>query len=124
MMMMPEAWENVRDLDPQIKAFYRYHATLMEPWDGPAAICFSDGRLAGMTLDRNGLRPATWLVTTDGFVIRRRNRARWKSNPNASSKKGGLVPVKWSSPICNTTSCGRTTKSNCTMRRTAHTRTG
>src|SRR6478609_3116347 len=66
MMMVPEAWENQPDLDPELRAFYEYHSGLMEPWDGPAAIVFSDGSLVGATLDRNGLRPGRWLVTTDG----------------------------------------------------------
>ncbi len=92
MMLMPEAWENVRDLDPQIKAFYRYHATLMEPWDGPAAICFSDGRVAGMTLDRNGLRPATWLVTNDGFVIAASESGALEIEPERVKQKGRLGP--------------------------------
>lgn len=92
MMLMPEAWENVRDLDPQIKAFYRYHATLMEPWDGPAAICFSDGHLAGMTLDRNGLRPATWLVTHDGFVIAASESGALEIEPERIKQKGRLGP--------------------------------
>lgn len=92
MMLMPEAWENVRDLDPQIKSFYRYHATLMEPWDGPAAICFSDGRVAGMTLDRNGLRPATWLVTHDGFVVAASEAGALEIEPERVKQKGRLGP--------------------------------
>jgi glutamate synthase (ferredoxin) len=69
MMLMPEAWEKVADNPPEWKAFYRYHSTLMEPWDGPAAVAYSDGRVAGMALDRNGLRPARYLVTDDGLVV-------------------------------------------------------
>jgi glutamate synthase (ferredoxin) len=68
-MMVPEAWENVPDMDPALRAFYQYHACLMEPWDGPAALTFSDGQIAGMALDRNGLRPARFRVTEDGIVI-------------------------------------------------------
>ncbi len=92
MMMLPEAWENVRDLDPQIKAFYRYHATLMEPWDGPAAICFSDGRVAGMTLDRNGLRPATYLVTHDGLVVASSEAGALEIETERIKQKGRLGP--------------------------------
>lgn len=92
MMMLPEAWENVRDLDPQIKAFYRYHATLMEPWDGPAAICFSDGRVAGMTLDRNGLRPATYLITHDDFVVASSEAGALEIEPERIKNKGRLGP--------------------------------
>ena len=68
MMMIPEAWES-RNLDEDRTAFYRYAASLVEPWDGPAAIVFSDGQLVGATLDRNGLRPARWTITTDDRVI-------------------------------------------------------
>lgn len=92
MMLMPEAWENVRDLDPQLKAFYHYHATLMEPWDGPAALCFSDGRVAGMALDRNGLRPATWLVTHDGFVVASSEAGALEIEPERVKQKGRLGP--------------------------------
>jgi glutamate synthase (NADPH/NADH) large chain len=69
MMMVPEAWENAPDVDPARKAFYEYHAMLMEPWDGPAALVFTDGTLVGATLDRNGLRPGRFLVTDDGLVV-------------------------------------------------------
>lgn len=68
-MLVPPAWENDRGLDPDVRAFHAYHAALQEPWDGPAAIVFTDGRVAGAVLDRNGLRPARWIRTTDGRVI-------------------------------------------------------
>ncbi|HEY2791373.1 MAG TPA: glutamate synthase central domain-containing protein, partial [Micromonosporaceae bacterium] len=69
LMMIPEAWENDPAMDPDRRAFYQFHASLMEPWDGPAAVAFSDGTLAGAVLDRNGLRPGRWLVTKDGLVV-------------------------------------------------------
>ncbi len=69
MMMIPEAWAGHQLMDEQRRAFYEYHAALMEPWDGPAAIAFTDGRQIGATLDRNGLRPARYLVTDDDLVI-------------------------------------------------------
>ncbi|MFZ4790580.1 MAG: glutamate synthase large subunit [Candidatus Competibacteraceae bacterium] len=69
MLMVPEAWSDNPLMDPQRRAFYEYHAALMEPWDGPAAIAFTDGRRIGATLDRNGLRPARYLVTSDDQVI-------------------------------------------------------
>ena len=69
LMMIPEAWENDEELDPRLRSFYRYHGCLMEPWDGPAAIAFTDGKLIGALLDRNGLRPARYWVTNDGFVV-------------------------------------------------------
>ena len=69
LMMIPEAWENHPTMDPARRAFYRYHASLMEPWDGPAAVAFTDGRVIGAVLDRNGLRPARYWVTDDGLVV-------------------------------------------------------
>ncbi len=69
MMMIPEAWEQHASMDPRRRAFYEFHAAMMEPWDGPAAIAFTDGRQVGATLDRNGLRPARWCVTDDDLVI-------------------------------------------------------
>ncbi len=69
MMMVPEAWEKQAEIDPARRAFYDYHSMLMEPWDGPAAIVFTDGTLVGATLDRNGLRPGRYLVTDDGLVV-------------------------------------------------------
>ena len=69
MMMIPEAWEKHTLMDPKRRAFYEYHAAMMEPWDGPAAIAFTDGRQIGATLDRNGLRPARYFVTDDDLVV-------------------------------------------------------
>jgi len=69
MMLIPEAWEKHTFMDPHRRAFYEYHAAMMEPWDGPAAVAFSDGRQIGATLDRNGLRPARYLVTSDDMVV-------------------------------------------------------
>ncbi len=69
MMMIPEAWENHTLMDPGRRAFYEYHAAMMEPWDGPASIAFTDGRQIGATLDRNGLRPSRYIVTSDDLVI-------------------------------------------------------
>ncbi|PKO81843.1 MAG: glutamate synthase subunit alpha, partial [Betaproteobacteria bacterium HGW-Betaproteobacteria-13] len=69
MMMIPEAWESHTQMDEKRRAFYEYHAAMMEPWDGPAAVAFTDGRQIGATLDRNGLRPARYLVTDDDLVV-------------------------------------------------------
>ena len=69
MMLIPEAWSHDPLMDPERKAFYEYYAALMEPWDGPAAIAFTDGRQIGATLDRNGLRPARYVITDDDYVI-------------------------------------------------------
>ncbi len=69
MMMIPEAYRNREDLPGYLKGFYAFHSCLMEPWDGPAAVAFTDGRVVGATLDRNGLRPGRWVETTDGHVV-------------------------------------------------------
>jgi glutamate synthase (NADPH/NADH) large chain len=69
LMMIPEAWQNHTEMDPARRAFYSFHASLMEPWDGPAAIAFTDGTVVGAVLDRNGLRPARYWVTDDGLVV-------------------------------------------------------
>jgi len=69
MMMIPEAWQKHEGISEAKRAFYEYHSCLMEPWDGPASIAFTDGRLIGAVLDRNGLRPSRYVVTKDGFVV-------------------------------------------------------
>ncbi|MDB6111580.1 MAG: glutamate synthase large subunit [Pedosphaera sp.] len=69
LMLAPEAWEKMMDLTPELKGFYKFHACLNEPWDGPAAVVFSDGRYVGATLDRNGLRPARFKIYEDGLMV-------------------------------------------------------
>ncbi len=69
LMMIPEAWENLEDMDPDLRAFYEYHSLMLEPWDGPASVAFTDGRKIGAVLDRNGLRPSRYVVTKDGMVV-------------------------------------------------------
>ncbi|MBW8481086.1 glutamate synthase large subunit [Actinomadura parmotrematis] len=69
LMMIPEAWENHTEMDPARRAFYEFHSTLMEAWDGPASVTFTDGTVVGAVLDRNGLRPGRYWVTDDGFVV-------------------------------------------------------
>ncbi|MDL9935392.1 glutamate synthase large subunit [Gordonia sp. ABSL1-1] len=69
LMMIPEAWERHETMKPAHKAFYEYHASMMEPWDGPASVCFTDGKVVGAVLDRNGLRPSRIWVTKDGLVV-------------------------------------------------------
>ncbi len=69
LMLVPEAWDGNTQMDPLKRAFYEYHATLMEPWDGPAALCFTDGKTIGATLDRNGLRPLRFAITSDDRVV-------------------------------------------------------
>ena len=67
-MLVPPAWQNIESMDPDLRAFYEYHSMHMEPWDGPAGIVLTDGRYAVCLLDRNGLRPARWVKTKDGFI--------------------------------------------------------
>ena len=69
LMMVPQAWERNENVDPQVRAFYEFHSTFMEPWDGPAALAFTDGTIIGATLDRNGLRPGRIWITKDGLVV-------------------------------------------------------
>ncbi|HLL24451.1 MAG TPA: glutamate synthase central domain-containing protein, partial [Kofleriaceae bacterium] len=92
MMMIPEAWENNAAMSEDRRAFYRYAASLVEPWDGPAAIVFSDGQLVGATLDRNGLRPARWTVTTEGKVILASETGVIDVPPERVKAKGRLQP--------------------------------
>jgi len=69
MMMIPEAWQNDREIGQLKKDFYAYHEMLMEPWDGPASMTFTDGTLVGATLDRNGLRPSRYIITRNNELI-------------------------------------------------------
>ena len=80
LMLIPEAWEHLDDYPPERRAFYHYHALLMEPWDGPAAVTFTDGRIVGTILDRNGLRPSRYVILRNGLVI--------------SASEAGAMPVE------------------------------
>jgi len=92
MMMIPEAWSKNDLMDPDRKAFYEYHATIMEPWDGPAAVVFTDGNIIGATLDRNGLRPSRYVVTKDDLVILSSEAGVLEIEPENISYKGKLQP--------------------------------
>ena len=92
MMMVPEAWEKQTEIDPARRAFYEYHSMFMEPWDGPAAIVFTDGSLVGATLDRNGLRPGRYLVTDDGLVVLASEIGVIDVDPAKVVRKGRLQP--------------------------------
>jgi glutamate synthase (NADPH) large chain len=92
MMMIPEAWENHAQMDPDRRAFYEYHATLMEPWDGPAAMSFTDGTLIGSVQDRNGLRPGRFWVTEDGLVVMASEAGVLDIDPATVVRKGRLEP--------------------------------
>jgi glutamate synthase domain-containing protein 2/glutamate synthase domain-containing protein 1/glutamate synthase domain-containing protein 3 len=93
-MLIPEAWASNEHMNPEKKAFYEYHASLMEPWDGPAAIAFTDGRVIGATLDRNGLRPARYLVTHDDMVVMASETGVLNIKPEEVRMKGRLQPGK------------------------------
>ena len=92
MMMVPEPWESHETMDADKKAFYEYHSCLMEPWDGPAAIAFTDGRSIGAVLDRNGLRPSRYYVTTDDLVIMASEAGVLPIEPERILHKGRLQP--------------------------------
>lgn len=92
MMLIPEAWQEHENMDPQRRAFYEYHASLMEPWDGPASVCFTDGKIVGATLDRNGLRPSRYLVTKDDRVIMASESGALPVEPSEVLQKGRLQP--------------------------------
>jgi len=92
LMMIPEAWENHATMDPQRRAFYEFHSTLMEPWDGPACVVFTDGTQIGAVLDRNGLRPGRFWVTDDGLVVLASEVGVLDIDPARVVRKGRLQP--------------------------------
>jgi glutamate synthase domain-containing protein 2/glutamate synthase domain-containing protein 3 len=92
--MVPEAYRTRTDLDPDVKGFYDFHSCLMEPWDGPAAVVFTDGRVAGAVLDRNGLRPGRWIQDTEGYVVLASEAGVMTVAPEHIQRKGRLAPGK------------------------------
>ena len=94
LMMVPEAWDGNEQMDPIKRAFYEFHATLIEPWDGPAALCFTDGRVIGAMLDRNGLRPLRYSITADSRVIVASETGALPLDESLVVKKGRLQPGK------------------------------
>ncbi|MEK6683497.1 MAG: glutamate synthase large subunit [Nitrospirota bacterium] len=92
MMMIPEAWSGDPNMDMERRGFYEYHAAMQEPWDGPAAVCFTDGKRVGATLDRNGLRPARYVVTKDDFVVLASETGVLPIPPEEVRTKGRLQP--------------------------------
>ncbi|MBV8270627.1 MAG: glutamate synthase large subunit, partial [Planctomycetaceae bacterium] len=94
LMLVPEAYEGRDDLDPALRAFYQYHRCLVEPWDGPASIVFSDGTLIGATLDRNGLRPSRYVITHDDMVVMASEVGVLPIPPEKVRRKGRLQPGK------------------------------
>jgi glutamate synthase (NADPH/NADH) large chain len=92
LMMIPEAWENHEEMDPARRAFYEFHSTFMEPWDGPACVTFTDGSLIGAVLDRNGLRPGRYSVTDDGLVVLASEAGVLELDSSRVVRKGRLQP--------------------------------
>ncbi|MFV0576395.1 MAG: glutamate synthase large subunit [Vibrio sp.] len=92
MMLIPEAWQENKNMDPARRAFYQYHANLMEPWDGPASVCFTDGVQVGATLDRNGLRPSRYTVTKDDFLVMASESGAVEIAPENIQFRGRLQP--------------------------------
>ncbi len=92
MLLVPEVWETISEMDPARRDFYRYHAALMEPWDGPAALVFGDGRVFGACLDRNGLRPLRYAISDDGWVAAGSEVGAWSLDPAHVVRYGKLGP--------------------------------
>jgi glutamate synthase domain-containing protein 2/glutamate synthase domain-containing protein 1/glutamate synthase domain-containing protein 3 len=93
-MLIPEAYQGRPELPQEVRDFYAYHSSLIEPWDGPAAVAFTDGRVIGATLDRNGLRPGRWVVTDDGWVVLASETGVLETTPERIVAKGRLRPGK------------------------------
>jgi glutamate synthase domain-containing protein 2/glutamate synthase domain-containing protein 1/glutamate synthase domain-containing protein 3 len=91
-MLLPQAWQGDQELDEDLRSFYRYHSTLVEPWDGPAGVVFTDGRVVGATLDRNGLRPLRWAVADDRLVACASEAGALPLLPGARVRRGRLGP--------------------------------
>ncbi|MCC7200740.1 MAG: glutamate synthase large subunit [Gammaproteobacteria bacterium] len=91
-VLVPPAWQNVDSVDPDLRAFYEYHSTQMEPWDGPAGIVTTDGRYAVCVLDRNGLRPARWVITRDRHLTIASETGVWDYAPEDALRKGRMAP--------------------------------
>lgn len=94
MMMIPAAWNDDGEMDPKLKAFYEYHATFMEPWDGPASVAFTDGKKIGAILDRNGLRPSRYCLTSDDLLVMASEQGALEFPPENVVLKGRLQPGK------------------------------
>ncbi len=94
MMLVPEAWQDNKLMDPHRKAFYKYHASMMEPWDGPAALVFTDGARIGATLDRNGLRPLRYYITRSGRMVMASEAGALPVDPKDILEKGRITPGK------------------------------
>ncbi|MDX2301936.1 MAG: glutamate synthase large subunit [Microscillaceae bacterium] len=94
MILIPEAWQENKLMDDEKKAYYEYHSSLMEPWDGPASVCFTDGKVIGATLDRNGLRPSRYVLTEDDILIMSSEAGALPIDESKAIEKGRLQPGK------------------------------
>ena len=123
-MLIPEAWAGNPDMDEDKRAFYEYHASLMEPWDGPAAIAFTDGKVIGATLDRNGLRPGRYIVTKDDLVVLASEAGVIEVPPKTSSRKAACSPAACSSSTRCSSASSPTPKSRSSSPRASPTPNG
>ena len=124
LMMIPEPWENHEEMDPARRAFYRFHGTLMEPWDGPACVAFTDGTIIGAVLDRNGLRPGRYWVTRDGLVVLASEVGVLDIAPGDVIRKGRLQPGRIFLADTGAGASWRTRTSSPRWRPSTRTRTG
>ena len=124
MMMIPEAYRNRDDLPDDLKGFYAFHSCLMEPWDGPASVAFTDGRVVGATLDRNGLRPGRWVETTDGYVVSARRRGCCEIPPENVRGSAACSRASCSSSTSSAAASSRTRRSSARSRPRSPTATG
>ena len=124
MMMIPEAYREREDLPQELKGFYAFHACLMEPWDGPASVAFTDGRVIGATLDRNGLRPGRWVETVDGLVVLGSEIGLLDIPPDASGASGACSPASCSSWTSSGAASSRTARSSARSPRAGPTASG
>ena len=125
LMMIPEAWENHAEMDAKRRAFYEFHSSLMEPWDGPACVAFTDGTQVGAVLDRNGLRPSRYWVTDDGLVVLASARSACStSTPRRSCARAGCSRAGCSSSTPRSTGSSRTRRSRASSHRSTRTTSG
>jgi glutamate synthase (NADPH/NADH) large chain len=124
MMLIPEAWAGNPLMDEERRAFYEYHMALMEPWDGPAAVAFTDGRQIGATLDRNGLRPARYLITDDDLVVMASEIGVLPIPRSASSRSGACSRARCSSSTWSRAASSTTRNSSARCPRPSPTASG
>src|SRR5882757_5658536 len=124
MMMIPEPWAGHESMSDEKKAFYEYHSCLMEPWDGPASVAFTDGRSIGAVLDRNGLRPSRYVVTKDDLVLMASEVGTLPFEPERILFKGACSPARCSSWTSKRAASSTTASSRWGSRRSSRTSNG